>query len=391
VGSVWWTVAAANVGRPRAAGSRAAEAVPLSVRRGRGDLLLLASVGILVALGIVMVFDVTYFYGQERYGDPLRFFRRHLVAVGLGLVGLTVAARLPLSVYRRIALPALALGLLGVAAVWSPLGIAEGGARRWLHVAGVTAQPAELLKVAVVAYLAWFLARHPDLTGEPRALLGPAALVGTAGVLLLLQPDFGTVVLLGGVFVAMIFIAGWPLGRLGVFVGVMAPLAVLVAASADYRKTRLLRFLDPWGDPRNTGFQLVQSLIAFGSGGVGGLGLGESRQKMFYLPAAHTDFIFSVVGEEIGLLGALAVVALFGVLTARGMRVSMRHVDPFGRLLAFGLTVLLALQAVVNMAVVLGLAPTKGLPLPFVSYGGSAMIMALASAGVLYGLSREAG
>jgi cell division protein FtsW len=391
VGSVWWTVAAVNVGRPRAAGARAAEAVPLSVRRGRGDLVLLASVGILVALGIVMVFDVTYFYGQEHYGDPLRFFRRHLVAVGLGLVGLTVASRLPLVIYRRIALPALGLGLLGIAAVWSPLGIAEGGARRWLYLAGITVQPAEVLKVGAVVYLAWFLARHRDLTGDPRALLGPAALVGTAGVLLLLQPDFGTVVLLGSVFVAMIFIAGWPLGRLGVFVGVMVPLAVLVAASADYRKTRLLRFLDPWGDPRNTGFQLVQSLIAFGSGGFGGLGLGESRQKMFYLPAAHTDFIFSVVGEELGLLGALAVVVLFGIFTARGMRMSMRHVDPFGRLLAFGLTVLLALQAIVNMAVVLGLAPTKGLPLPFVSYGGSAMIMALTSAGVLYGLSREAG
>ncbi len=391
VGSVWWSVAAADVGRVRATASRAAEQSPPPVRRGRGDLVLLASVGVLVALGIVMVFDVTYFYGQERYGDSLRFFRRHLVAVGLGFAGLAVSSRLPLSFYRRVALPGLGLGLLGIAAVWSPLGLADGGARRWLHLSGFTLQPAEVLKVAVVVYLAWFLARRRRPVTAPRALLGPMLLIGAAGLLLLLQPDFGTIVLLGGVFVTMLFVAGWPLGRLGALAAAVVPLALLVAISADYRKTRLLSFLDPWGDPRNTGFQLVQSFIAFGSGGLSGLGLGESRQKMFYLPAAHTDFIFSVVGEELGLLGALAVIVLFAVMAVRGMRVAMRHVDPFGQLLAFGLTALLVLQAIVNMAVVLGLVPTKGLPLPFVSYGGSAMVMALTSAGVLYGLSREAG
>jgi cell division protein FtsW len=215
--------------------------------------------------------------------------------------------------------------------------------------------------------------------------------VGAITGLLLLEPDFGTAVLLGMVLMAMLFVAGVPTRQIAPLFAVAVPVLVLLVGTSAYRRVRFLSFLDPWRDPRDAGFQLVQSFITFGSGGLFGRGLGESRQKMFYLPAAHTDFIFSVIGEELGLLGAVAVLLVFSLLVYRGIRISLRHPDGFGRLLAFGLTALLALQALVNMAVVLGLLPTKGLALPFLSYGGSAMVVSLISVGMLYGLSRESG
>jgi len=391
VGSVWWTVHPSEMGRSRPA--PAADAGQLRrVRRGRGDWLLLGAVAMLVALGIVMVLDVTYFYGQERHGNPLMFFWRHVAAVAAGGVALLVAARVPLAVYRRLAVPALACALVAMVCVLTPLGSTHAGARRWFLIAGVSLQPSEWAKLAVVTYLAWFLAHRQDrLEDFRRGLMPPLIVVGVIAILLLCEPDFGTTVLLGGVFVAMTFIAGVPVRYLAALLAAAVPVAALLVVSAEYRWVRILSFLDPWGDPRDSGFQLVQSLIAFGSGGFAGLGLGESRQKMFYLPAAHTDFIFSVIGEELGLLGAVAVLVLFGIVGWRGARVALRHPDPFGRLLATGLATLLTLQAGVNMAVVLGLLPTKGLPLPFVSYGGSAMVAALLSVGVLYGLSRDTG
>jgi cell division protein FtsW len=387
---VWWTVSAAELGRSRVERVVSTER-PRRLRRGRGDLVFLGAIGLLVALGILMVFDVTYFYGQERYGNSLRFFHRHLLAIGFGVLGLALASRVSVELLRRGALLMLGFAFLGVLVVWSPLGVAEGGARRWIYVGGVTVQPSEFLKAALVVYLAWSLARRAKNPDFRQAVMPPLVVVAIAGALLLLQPDFGTAVLIGGVFLAMLFVAGIPFGRVGLVLAGALPVVAVLATAADYRRIRLLSFLDPWGDPRNSGFQLVQSLIAFGSGGLVGHGLGESRQKMFYLPAAHTDFIFSVVGEELGLLGALGVVTLFAVVGFRGFRIACKHTDPFARLLAFGLTTLLVLQALVNMAVVLGLLPTKGLPLPFVSYGGSAMVMALTSAGVLYALSRETG
>lgn len=391
VGSVWWTVPVADIGRSRVRATSDIDQPP-TFRRGRGDLLLLATVAVLVALGVLMVFDVTYFYGQERYGDPLRFFRRHVLAILVGIGVFVVTSRVSLASYRRAALPGLGLALLGAVLVLTPLGSVSGGARRWFQVAGISVQPSEILKLAIVLYLAWSLNRRRDRLGEFRdGVLPPLIIVAVAAGLLLLEPDFGTVVLLGCVLIVMLFVAGIPLRLLLLVCGVAAPVAIFFLATVEYRKARVMSFLDPWSDPQNAGFQLIQSFIAFGSGGIGGLGLGQSRQKMFYLPAAHTDFVFSVVGEEIGLVGSLALLVTFGVFGFRGVRIALRHADPFGRLFAFGLTTLLVLQALVNMAVVMGLLPTKGLPLPFVSYGGSAMVVAMASVGILYGLSRETG
>jgi cell division protein FtsW len=390
-GMLGWTVPAAHLERPRTY-ARADQRGPLNPRRGRGDLVLLAAVGSLVALGILMVFDVTYFYGQERYGDPFRFFRMHLISIGAGTLALVVAARVRSAVYRRVALPAVALGVIGIVLVLTPAGASHGGAQRWLHVAGLSLQPSELTKLSLVLFLAWWLARQRDRIGEfKKGMLPPLLVVGAIAGLLLLEPDFGTAVLLGMVLMTMLFVAGVPARHIAPLFAVSVPALVLLVGTSAYRRVRFLSFLDPWRDPRDAGFQLVQSFITFASGGIFGRGLGESRQKMFYLPAAHTDFIFSVIGEELGLLGALAVLLVFSLLVYRGIRISLRHPDEFGRLLAFGLTALLALQALVNMAVVLGLLPTKGLALPFLSYGGSAMVVSLISAGMLYGLSRESG
>ena len=354
--------------------------------------MLLGVVALLVALGILMVLDVTYFYGWERYGDPFRFFRMHLISVAAGVTALIIASRVRLGIYRRAAVPAVALAVVGMLAVLSPLGVSSGGARRWMYVAGFSVQPSEVAKLAVVIYLARWLARNRDRIEERRfGLTPPLVVVGVIAALLLLQPDFGTAVLVGVVLMTMLFVAGVPLRRLGFILIGLVLATIGFTASKQYRLDRLLSFLDPSKDPLGDGWQLLQSLIGFGSGGVMGLGLGESRQKMFYLPAAHTDFIFSVIGEELGFLGAFGVLALFCVLGLRGVRIALRHADPFGRLLALGVTALLASEALVNTAVVLGLLPTKGLVLPFVSYGGSAMVVALASVGVLYGLSREIG
>lgn len=391
VGSVSWTVPVSEIGRSRLPAAHDHDHPP-TFRRGRGDLLLVVAVGLLLALGVLMVFDITYFYGQEQFGDPVRYFRRHLLAIVVGIGVALGTSRLSLRACRHGALPTLGLALLGAALVLTPLGSAAGGARRWFQIAGVSVQPSEVLKVALVFYLAWSLSRRRDRLGRFRdGIMPPLGIVIVAAGLLLGEPDYGTAVLLVGVFITMLFVAGMPLGPLAIVCGAVVPTAILFIANSAYRRVRWLSFLDPWSDPRDTGFQLIQSFIAFGSGGIGGLGLGQSRQKMFYLPAAHTDFVFSVIGEEIGLVGALGVLLLFGIVGTCGMRIALRHPDPFGRLLAFGLTTLLTLQALVNTAVVLGLLPTTGLPLPFVSYGGSAMVMALAGVGTLYGLSRETG
>ena len=351
------------------------------------------SIGALVGLGVVMVFNVSYFYGQERFGDGLLFFRKHLVSIALGTVVAFVASRLPAETYRRAAYPLLLVAVASLVLVLLPgIGVARGGARRWLHLGPLALQPSEAAKVALVLYLARSLSKKGERVQDFMVGVVPHCLViGLVAGLLLLEPDFGTAALAVGLLFLMLFAGGVRARHLAVPVLAALPLVLFEATRAGYRAKRLLAFLNPALDPRGIGFQLMQSFIAFGSGRLWGVGLGESRQKMFYLPEAHTDFIFSVVGEELGLAGALVVLGLFGVIAARGLRTALRHPDPFASLAAFGVTVSLVLQALVNAGVVLGCLPTKGLVLPFLSYGGSAMIAALTQVGVLLALAREAG
>ncbi len=241
-------------------------------------------------------------------------------------------------------------------------------------------------------YLAHSLVKKADrLSSFQYGLLPHCVIVGLMAGLVLLEPDFGTATLAAGLLVFMLYVGGVPARLIALPAIGALPVAVVAVMTQSYRLKRVLAFLSPDSDPLGINFQLKQSFIAFGSGGLWGVGLGESRQKMFYLPEAHTDFIFSVIGEELGLAGALLVIALFAVVAVRGFRIATRHPDPFAGLLAFGVTLSLVLQAVVNVAVVLGCLPTKGLALPFLSYGGSAMIAALAQTGVLLALAREAG
>jgi len=385
-------------------GARPAAAVPafrgpLSGQRPRiagalgGDPWLVLAVAALVGLSVVMVFNVTYFYAQDRFGDSLLFFRKHLLSIGLGTAVAVLAARLPSETYRRLAYPLLVVVLLSLVVVLVPgVGLARGGARRWLHLGPLSLQPSELAKFAVVLYLARSAVKKGERIASLKfGVLPHYLVVGLIAGLVLLEPDFGTAALAAALLVFMLFVAGVPTRLLAIPALPAIPGLALLVWKAPYRWARIVAFLNPDLDPLGVNFQLKQSFIAFGSGRLWGVGLGESRQKMFYLPAAHTDFLFSVIGEELGLAGALVVLVLFGVVAARGFRIAVRHPDPFASLLAFGVTLALVLQGVVNAGVVLGCLPTKGLALPFLSYGGSAMIAALGQIGVLLALAREVG
>ncbi|MGD9764550.1 MAG: putative lipid II flippase FtsW [Candidatus Binatia bacterium] len=362
-------------------------------RLTRPDVWLLAAVGGLLGLGMVMVLNVSYFQAEVRYGDPYVFFRKHLVSVAIGVIAMLLASRVRLDLLERWAAFMLPLCLLGLVLVLTPgIGVERGGAQRWIALGGFSLQPSEFVKLGVVLFLARWISRHRErMASFVDGVLPALVCVGLCCALILGQPDFGTTIILGGLALLMLFIGGarpWHIGSLvllGLF-GIVAAVQV-----APYRMRRMFAFLDPFEHSQDSGFQLVQSLIAFGSGGVTGVGLGESKQKMLFLPEAHTDFIFALVGEELGLVGALLVLALFAVIAVRGLRVAVRHPDPFASLLAFGITAVLILSAVVNIGVVLGALPTKGLPLPLMSYGGSALLATMIQVGVLAALSRMTG
>ncbi len=362
-------------------------------RLNRPDfLLLIAAVG-LVGLGIVMVFNASYFYAQDRYGDPFVFFRKHLFAVGFGMALLLAVSQVRLEWFERAAYPLFLCGVVALALILVPgLGVKHGGARRWLALGPVSFQPSEFVKIAVVLYLARSISRKRDRMTEFAAGVVPRVLlVGLCAAMVVVQPDFGTAAIFVLVLVLMLYGGGARLGHLAALGLAATPVIVFTLIHAPYRWLRILAFLNPWHYSQDIAFQLVQSLIAFGSGGLTGIGLGESHQKMFFLPDAHTDFIFALIGEELGVCGALVVLALFAIIGMRGFRISLRHPDPFASLLAFGITITILLEAVVNAGVVMGLLPTKGLALPFLSYGGSALIATLIQVGILAALSRMTG
>ena len=355
------------------------------------DKWLFLAVAALLAIGVTMVLSTSYLYSQERFGDGTYFFRKQLIAMGAGLVALIACSLVPSAIYRRLAYPLLGLTLVILILVLIPgIGVARGGARRWLMLPGFAFQPAELAKLAVVFYLAHSMAKKEERIQTFSLGVVPHLIVtGVFLALLLLEPDFGTALILIVLLYLMLFIGGARVHHL-LATGLMAlPVLIYVMLKAEYRLRRLMTFMDPWRDASNSGFQIIQSLIAFGSGQLWGRGLGESRQKLFYLPEAHTDFVFSVIGEELGLIGAWIVLALFGLVILRGLRLTARIEEPFDQYLAFGLTALVGLQALIHMGVVMGLMPTKGLVLPFISYGGSAMVINLVEAGILLGLSRR--
>ncbi|MFQ5916228.1 MAG: putative lipid II flippase FtsW [Candidatus Binatia bacterium] len=354
------------------------------------DRWLLFAVAVLLGIGVTMVLSTSYLYAQERFSDGTYLFQKQLIAIAVGMASLSVAALVSPANYRRLVYPLLFLTFLALIVALVPgVGLSRGGARRWIPLGKLTFQPAELTKISLVLYLAHSLAKKGEKVRTFTIGVLPHLLVcGVFLGLILLESDLGGPLIFGVILLLMLFVAGVKLSHL-MFIGlaILPVLAVLVLQS-NYRLRRILVFFNPWSDASDSGFQIIQSYIAFGSGQLWGRGLGQSRQKLFYLPEAHTDFVYSLIGEELGLLGALLVLGLFGLIVFRGFRLAMRIEDPFGQYLAFGLTSLLGLQALIHMGVVMGLMPTKGLVLPFISYGGSAMVMDLIMVGMLLGLSR---
>jgi cell division protein FtsW len=355
------------------------------------DLLLVAAVLALTGFGAVMVFSAGAVFAAKTYGDWTYFLKREAIYAGAGLLAFLVSSRLDYSVYRKITYPLLFLAVALLAAVLK-LGPAINGAVRWFRLGPLSFQPSELAKFALALYLAVLLARKAEKVRDfSMGFLPPLLMTGVFLGLLLKQPDLGTAVIIGVTALGLLFVAGTRTSYILLSVLIAAPVGWKVFITGEsWRMKRLLAFLYPWQYRRDTGYQLYESLISVGSGGVWGQGLGQGHQKLFFLPEAHTDFILAVVGEELGLVGMLAVLATFAVLVWRGLRASMRARDPYGCYLAFGITCLFGLQTIVNMCVVLGLLPTKGLPLPFVSFGGTALVMSLFMAGVLVNISARA-
>jgi len=354
---------------------------------------LIAAVGALLALGVAMVFNASYFFAQEHYNDPFYFFRRHVAYVVVAVAGAVVVARIPWTVWERWA-GVMLLGALAVLAFVLVAGTSEGGARRWVSLKFVplTVQPSEFAKTALVVYLARYLAHRGDkLHWWWGGFLPPVFVSGLVAALLYKQPDFGTAVILLATTAAMLYAAGAKRIHMVSLAAVGAIVLLVGIVAEPYRMARVVGFRSAWERAYGDGYQLVQSMIAVGSGGLWGVGLGASQQKLLYLPAAHTDFILALIAEETGLVGVLLVLSLFGVVAWRGFRIALAHEEPFVRLLAAGLVVSLLLEAGLNFAVVLGMAPTKGLALPFVSYGGSALLGAMLRVGILLHLSRSAG
>ncbi len=345
----------------------------------------------LLMLGCLMVLNTTYFLGLGKSGDGFHYFKLHVAHMAAGLAALALLSQFSLKGFRRLVFPMLVLSVLMLIALWIPgLGIMRGGARRWLRVGPVLWQPVEMVKLALVFFLADFLSRRYErMQWFEQGPLPAMLCVGPIACLVLKQPDFGNTVMIALVLFAMLYAAGARLKHLGGAGSAALAVLALQAAAKSYRVRRMSTFLDPWQTARGAGFQLIQSFIALGAGGGFGVGLGADNQKMFYLPQAHTDFVFAVIGEEFGIVGAAAVVALFGLILFRGMKIAHDEPDPFASLLAVGLTALISFQALINMAVVVGMVPTKGLPLPFVSYGGTAIVIGMAELGALLALARR--
>ena len=351
------------------------------------DRVLVGTVLALAAFGIVMVFSSGAVFAAKKYGDSAYFLKRELVYAVIGLVGMSLAARVDYSHYRRIAYPLLFASILCLAFVLK-LGSRAGGAIRWFRLGPLSFQPSELAKFALAVYLASLLARQAEKVKVFSIGFAPPLVVtGVLMGLLLKQPDLGTAVIFGVVALALLCVAGSRTSYLILAVLVAAPAGWKFIVSTPFRMKRMLAFLDPWAFRRDVGYQITESLISVGSGGTTGLGLGDGRQKLFFLPEAHTDFILSIVGEDLGLVGILFVVGAFTILVWRGLRAAFRARDVFGCYLAFGITAMFGLQALVNIGVVLGSLPTKGLPLPFISYGGTSLVVSLFMAGVLANIS----
>jgi cell division protein FtsW len=353
------------------------------------DLIIALMAVMLTCFGVVMVYSASSVMAAKKFHDGFYFLKRQGVFALFGFGAMAVAMQVDYHQWRRFAVPLLLSCFLLLALVFVPgIGGTAKGASRWIRLPGFNLQPSELAKIALIIYMAYSLdKRQEKLKLFLAGFLPYMVILAVLLAILLKQHDLGAALTMGGVAVVMLFAAGTrPRYILGMGVVAIPFICYLVATKA-YRMRRITAFLDPWQDPANSGFQIIQSWLAFGTGGLFGQGLGEGKQKLFYLPEAHTDFILSVVGEELGFIGVIIIAAMFLLLLHRSIRVAIGAEDNFGRFLAFGIAVLLGLEAFINMGVVTGILPTKGLALPFVSYGGSSLVISLFAVGILLNVS----
>ncbi|RMH60488.1 MAG: putative lipid II flippase FtsW [Zetaproteobacteria bacterium] len=340
------------------------------------DRVLTVSVLALMTLGVLMVYSASLSISEVRYGDPLRIILHWVCYIPLALMIIWGLSRIEVTWWRAMAFPMLLAALLLMVLVLVPgVGKRINGAQRWFSLFGMTLQPVELLKPVLFVYMAYYMTAFPERLRQFATGLAPMLVVlGVALALLMLQPDFGSSALLFGVCLCLWFVGGVPMRHLAGLLFAFVPLGVLAVVAEPYRMQRLVSFMDPWSDPFGSGYQLVQSLIGFGSGGLFGVGLGQGVQKLFYLPEVFTDFISATIAEELGLVGMLALIALFSVLLGRGIHIALREEQPFQRLLVLACTLSIGFTFFINLGAAMGLLPTKGMPLPFISYGGSALI-----------------
>lgn len=354
------------------------------------DGVLLATVVGLIAFGVVMVYSASAVYANHHYGTGQFFLIRQGIYAGIGLGIIVALSKFDYQHYRKLTYPILfgAVSLLAIVAVG--FGHAAGGATRWIHLGPINIQPAEVAKLALILWLAYSLSKKRETIRTFSVGFLPHALMAGALMLLcLLQPDFGSAVMIGLLTFTLLFTAGAKIGYLLGAVLMAAPMVYGLIASSEYRMRRIKAFLAPFQYRRDEGYQISESLISFGSGGITGTGIGDGRQKLFFLPEAHTDFISAIVGEELGFIGIALLVIAFTIIVLRGIRASFRAPDDYGTYLAVGITMFVGLQAFTNLAVAMGMVPTKGLVLPFVSYGGSALLVNCAAVGILLNVSRD--
>ncbi len=356
---------------------------------GGYDFLILIPTIILMGIGLVAIYSSSSFLAEYKLQDSYFYLKRQLLFVLLGLFILIMVKNIPVEVYRKLVYPALVISFLLLIMLFIPgLGKNVNGASRWLSVGGFTLQPSELVKLSLAVYVAYSMSKKgKTMSSFSRGLLPHLLVFGTFMFLILIQPDLGTTVILGFWLLILLFVGGLNFFQLLAIAVISCPMVLWLMTHAEYRLKRLSAFINPWEDPQGLGFQIIHSFMAFGSGGILGVGLGNSKLKMLYLPEPHTDFILSILAEELGLVGITVIILLFSVLIIRGIKISLDAPDLYSSYLALGISVLLGLQVVINMGVVMGLLPTKGLTLPLLSYGGSSLLVNLVGIGMLMNIS----
>lgn len=355
------------------------------------DIILLLVTLILVTVGTAMIYSSSSIIALERFKDGQYFLKKQILFVFLGLISMVLMTKIPYTQLRKWAYPGMLLSLLLLAILLIPnVGIKHGGATRWLNMGVFSFQVTEMVKISMVVFLSHLLARKAhQLKKFSKGVLVPLVVASVAILLIILEPDFGTAVIIATILLIMLCIAGSRITHILLLMSAFISVGVLLILYKGYRVARLTAFLDPWKDASNTGFQIIQSLLSFGSGGTFGVGIGDGMQKLFYLPEPHTDFILSILAEESGFIGVTIVIVMFAIFAFRGFMIALKAPDLFGTLLAVGLTMVIALESFINIAGVMGIIPLKGLVLPFLSYGGTAFIMSMTAVGILLNISTQ--